>query len=157
MPKLFFYRNCVITRPPPLKLKWGIPVWNFFSDLRFSLGFLDLQGKIAHHVLPWKRPTQTQTTKPVWNFWNEFEEGSGNYTITVITIWHFFDKKWRSWRSWNKKKKNFIFQKNKFFGKIKFFFLSTSPRPSLFFAQMPKGPYLNYVIKISLKKKQPTT
>ena len=71
----------------PLKLKWGIPVWNFFSDLRFSLGFLNLQGKTAHHFLPSKGPTQTQTTKPVWNFWNGFEGGgggSGNYTIAVI-------------------------------------------------------------------------
>ena len=89
------YRNCVITRPPPPSNSNGVyPSETFFSDLRFSVGFLDLQGKTAHHVLPWKRPTQTQTNKPVWNFWNEFEGGgSGNYTITVI---------WKKPLMWNK-------------------------------------------------------
>ena len=96
----FHYRNSVDFRhPPPFKLKWGIPLWNFFSYLRFFLGFLDLQGKTAHHFFPSKPPTQTQTTKLIWNFWNEFERGgrgeSGNYTITVNTfvqLWSFADQ-----------------------------------------------------------------
>ena len=68
------YRNCVVSRPPPpLQTQMGYTRLKLFPDLRFSLGFLDLQGKTAHHVLPWKRPTQTQTTKPVWNFLNDFE------------------------------------------------------------------------------------
>ena len=69
----YYYRNCVFSTP--LKLNPPKPVWKPFSDLRFSLGFLDLQGKISHHFMPSKDPLKPKPPKPVWKLWNEFEGG----------------------------------------------------------------------------------